>query len=166
MLGARPGSNRSLGRVGLFRNHIDSAPADIDNAYQPTLELRGDIAATLDALASLIGELRLGDDANTIVEAASEQAVIESDLVSGVLAGFLTPAFEQGVSVAGYHLHFINDDRDNGGHALDFVLTEGIIEISTSSELHVSLPRTSAFMGAALEADAHALDAQIRQAEG
>ncbi len=28
--------------------HIDEIPADIDNHYQPALELRGDIAATLD----------------------------------------------------------------------------------------------------------------------
>src|SRR5260370_39323387 len=30
--------------------HIDEIPADIDNDYQPTVELRGDIAATLTEL--------------------------------------------------------------------------------------------------------------------
>lgn len=33
--------------------HIDSLPAQIDNHYQPALELRGDIAATINALAGL-----------------------------------------------------------------------------------------------------------------
>jgi acetolactate decarboxylase len=101
-----------------------------------------------------------------LVEATSEQAEIASDHVSGVLAGYLTPAFEQGVSVAGYHLHFIDDDRSHGGHALDYTLTDGTIEVSTSSELHVSLPRTAAFMGAALTTDPLAVDAQIHQTEG
>jgi acetolactate synthase I/II/III large subunit len=34
--------------------HIDVLPADLDNSYQPYVELTGDIAQTLDALAPLI----------------------------------------------------------------------------------------------------------------
>ena len=36
--------------------HLDSYPADIDNHYQPELELRGALPATLCALASALGE--------------------------------------------------------------------------------------------------------------
>jgi acetolactate synthase-1/2/3 large subunit len=39
--------------------HIDSVPATIDNHYQPTLELRGDVAATLTALADSLADLAL-----------------------------------------------------------------------------------------------------------
>ena len=45
--------------------HIDEIPADIDNHYQPTLELRGDIAATLTAMIQPLSGLRL----NAIVSA-------------------------------------------------------------------------------------------------
>ena len=41
--------------------HIDEMPADIDNHYQPTLELRGDIAATLTGLIQPLTGLRLND---------------------------------------------------------------------------------------------------------
>jgi len=41
--------------------HIDEIPADIDNHYQPTLELRGDIAATLTAMIQPLSGLRLSD---------------------------------------------------------------------------------------------------------
>jgi acetolactate synthase I/II/III large subunit len=41
--------------------HIDEIPADIDNHYQPTLELRGDIAATLTAMIQPLSGLRLKD---------------------------------------------------------------------------------------------------------
>jgi acetolactate synthase I/II/III large subunit len=44
--------------------HIDEIPADIDNHYQPTLELRGDIAATLNAMTSPLSGLRLSDSVN------------------------------------------------------------------------------------------------------
>jgi acetolactate synthase I/II/III large subunit len=45
--------------------HIDEIPADIDNHYQPTLELRGDLAATLTAMISLLSGLRLNDTVNS-----------------------------------------------------------------------------------------------------
>jgi acetolactate synthase I/II/III large subunit len=41
--------------------HVDEIPADIDNHYQPTLELRGDIAATLTAMIQPLSGLRLND---------------------------------------------------------------------------------------------------------
>jgi acetolactate synthase-1/2/3 large subunit len=45
--------------------HIDEVPADIDNHYQPTLELRGDIAATLTAMIPPLSGLRLNDTVNS-----------------------------------------------------------------------------------------------------
>ena len=45
--------------------HIDSLPADIDNNYQPALELRGDIAATLTALTETLTGLTLDADYQT-----------------------------------------------------------------------------------------------------
>jgi acetolactate synthase I/II/III large subunit len=50
--------------------HIDELPADIDEHYQPTLELRGDIAATVGELTTRLSGLRLPDAA---VAAAAEQ---------------------------------------------------------------------------------------------
>jgi acetolactate synthase I/II/III large subunit len=47
--------------------HIDEIPADIDNDYQPTLELRGDIAATLSELTRLLSGLHLTDAANATI---------------------------------------------------------------------------------------------------
>lgn len=47
--------------------HVDEVPADLDNHYQPSLELRGDIAATLAELTRLLTGLRLCDAASTAV---------------------------------------------------------------------------------------------------
>jgi acetolactate synthase I/II/III large subunit len=41
--------------------HIDEIPAEIDNHYQPALELRGDITATLTELTAALSGLRLND---------------------------------------------------------------------------------------------------------
>jgi acetolactate decarboxylase len=97
-------------------------------------------------------------------EATGDQQEVRFADVSGTLAGFRTPAYEQGISVAGYHMHFIDNNRRRGGHALNYRLSRGTIEICNRSELHLSLQRTAEFLGADLSAaDA---DSQIRQTEG
>jgi acetolactate synthase I/II/III large subunit len=47
--------------------HVDEVPADIDNHYQPTLELRGDIAATLTELIPPLSGLRLSAEASSAI---------------------------------------------------------------------------------------------------
>jgi acetolactate synthase-1/2/3 large subunit len=40
---------------------IDTIPADVDNHYQPVLELRGSVAATLDELTPLLSDMHLAE---------------------------------------------------------------------------------------------------------
>jgi len=54
--------------------HIDEMPADIDNHYQPALELRGDIAATLTELTRQLTGLRL--DRGVTVRIAEQRAAL------------------------------------------------------------------------------------------
>jgi acetolactate synthase I/II/III large subunit len=54
--------------------HVDEMPADIDNHYQPTLELRGDIAATLTELTGQLTGLRLDGDVS--VRIAEQRAAL------------------------------------------------------------------------------------------
>jgi acetolactate decarboxylase len=99
-----------------------------------------------------------------LTQAAEGEPVTEFHHLAGTLAGYRTPDYEQGISVAGYHLHFIDQARTRGGHTLDFGLDQGQVAISTSSELHLSLPRTEAFLKANMSmAD---VAQQIRQVEG
>jgi acetolactate decarboxylase len=99
-----------------------------------------------------------------MTEATANEPITQFHDVAGTLAGYRTPDYEQGISVAGYHLHFINQARTKGGHSLDFELTQGQIAISTSSELHLSLPRTQAFLDANMSL-ANVAE-QIHQTEG
>jgi acetolactate decarboxylase len=82
--------------------------------------------------------------------AVAEQAERAWQDVDGTLVGFRTPDYEQGISVAGYHLHFITRDRRHGGHVIDFQLARGRCLVSTSSELRLSLPRRGPFLTADL----------------
>ncbi|MFB7287846.1 acetolactate decarboxylase [Actinacidiphila glaucinigra] len=100
----------------------------------------------------------------SLTEAAEGQAETAFHDISGTLAGYRTPDYEQGISVAGYHLHFLDDTHHHGGHCLDFRLDHGTISIGERSELHLSLPTTQQFLSSDLTPSG--LGDQIRQAEG
>ncbi|RKR76324.1 acetolactate decarboxylase [Frondihabitans australicus] len=84
------------------------------------------------------------------VDATSDESEHALADVSGTLAGFRTPDFEEGISVAGYHLHFLDGVRQSGGHVLDFTFEKGRVELSFSTDVHLSLPRFGAFLTADL----------------
>lgn len=89
-----------------------------------------------------------------LAEVAKGQAVFTMQEVSGTIVGFRCPAFVKGVNVPGYHLHFLSDDRRQGGHILAFTLAEGSAELMTLSALHLDLPAGSGgFQGADLAQD-------------
>jgi alpha-acetolactate decarboxylase len=99
-----------------------------------------------------------------LTQATEDQAETVFTDAPGTVVGFRTPDFEQGISVAGYHLHFLNEDRTAGGHVLDFTLEHGRVDVSGASQLHLSLPTSGAFLGAQLSgAD---LTDRINKAEG
>lgn len=99
-----------------------------------------------------------------LTQATETQAETLFHDVTGTVVGFRTPDFEQGIAVAGYHLHFLNTDRTGGGHVLDFTLEHGQIAVGGASQLHLSLPTSGAFLDAQLSGTG--LDERINKAEG
>ena len=63
----------------------------------------------------------------------------------GVLVGFRSPAYSRGISVPGYHWHFLTDDRKHGGHVLKFTLVNAGVQFNELAGLDLQLPRTNAF---------------------
>jgi acetolactate decarboxylase len=98
------------------------------------------------------------------VEATKQQATRTFTNVQGTLIGFRTPDYAQGLGVAGYHLHFLTEDRTGGGHVIDFTLGKATIQISAQADVHLNLPQTPAFMSADLTG--RDLDAEIELTEG
>jgi acetolactate decarboxylase len=98
-----------------------------------------------------------------LTEVTKEQSTFHFENMPGTLAGYRSPNYAQGLTVAGYHLHFINQDRTGGGHVLDFMLTDGILRIDHYSSIFVALPETPDFEKARMDKDSG--DA-IKQAEG
>lgn len=82
----------------------------------------------------------------------------------GTLVGFYTPELFQGVAAAGFHLHYIDEAKQFGGHVIDFELTKGTVEISKIEILVQHFPSDDpTFIGTTI--DYANLEQEIQQAE-
>jgi acetolactate decarboxylase len=86
----------------------------------------------------------------SLADAAATAPTSTMTDVVGTVVGFRTPDFEEGVSVPGYHLHFIDKARTRGGHVFDLRIQRGEVALSIASEVHLSLPTAGAFLSAEL----------------
>ncbi|MFZ1874720.1 MAG: acetolactate decarboxylase [Chania sp.] len=99
-----------------------------------------------------------------MLEAIDAQPIFAFHQRSGTLVGFRTPDYLQGIGVAGYHEHFVTDDRNGGGHVLDYQLDHGRLQFGVIARLNLQLPHDADFLRADLCPED--LDRAIRSAEG
>ena len=81
---------------------------------------------------------------------ATQQQIFELRNVQGTLVGFRLPQYFKDVNVAGYHFHFITDDRKQGGHLLDGQFLNPVVDVETLKNWQIMLPNNSAFDQASL----------------
>lgn len=80
-----------------------------------------------------------------LAEVSKEQVVFKRAEVAGTLVGIRSPAFSKGISVAGWHWHFISDAKEFGGHVLAGSLIKGVVTVTTARQFNVELPATDDF---------------------
>jgi acetolactate decarboxylase len=75
-----------------------------------------------------------------LVEVVEHQPTFEFRGLRGSLAGFRFPDRVGGLNVAGYHFHFISEDRSVGGHLLECRIACGELRIDHEAGLQLELP--------------------------
>lgn len=146
--------------------------------FTPSLTRRGGAVADYDSLKKLLDGLRSGDNLfyavrvdgvfdyvkyrsvppqvkpyPKLAEVAARQPVFERRAIRGTLVGFWCPQYAATLNVPGWHLHFISEDRKSAGHLLDCAWQGGAVQSEALSEIHLSLPRTTAFQDLQLDGD-------------
>jgi acetolactate decarboxylase len=90
----------------------------------------------------------------TIAEIIAGQSIFEAGRVKGTLVGFHYPKYASAFNPPGFHLHFLSDDRQFGGHALGFTTGSGVVaKIDRCTKLVVDIPDTQAARKADLSLD-------------
>ena len=75
-----------------------------------------------------------------LADVAKRQAVFEMEDVHGSIVGFRCPEFVKGVNVPGYHLHFLSEDKTQGGHILACNMKSGTVMIDVCGKFLLILP--------------------------
>ena len=75
-----------------------------------------------------------------LIDSARRQPEETRENIKGSIVGFFTPELFHGIGSAGFHIHFANDDRDFGGHILDFEVDDVTVEIQNFETFEQHLP--------------------------
>jgi acetolactate decarboxylase len=93
------------------------------------------------------------DNYRPLVEVTRDQPTFEFENVRGNMAGFWTPPFMQSINVPGYHIHFLTEDRQHGGHLIECRMNAATLGVQHIAKLELGLPVTLDFMTADLTRD-------------
>ena len=85
-----------------------------------------------------------------LLDAAKAQSEFNFTDIGGTLIGLWSPGFSSAFSVAGYHFHFLSDDRRHGGHLLDVEAGPLRLRVEALTNFHLALPESQAFLKADL----------------
>ena len=75
-----------------------------------------------------------------LIDSARRQPEETRENIKGSIVGFFTPELFHGIGSAGFHIHFANDDRNFGGHVLDFEVEDVKVEIQNFETFEQHFP--------------------------
>ncbi|MFM1887349.1 MAG: hypothetical protein RL026_2506, partial [Pseudomonadota bacterium] len=82
------------------------------------------------------------DSYRPLVEVARQQKELQFANVRGTLAGFYTPAYMATLNVPGVHLHFLSEDRQQGGHVMSCAPRRVRVGLQIIRRMELTLPIT------------------------
>ena len=99
-----------------------------------------------------------------LTEVVLEQHVFELHDVVGTMLGFRFPEYVEGIEVSGFHLHFLDEARERGGHVLSSQAAGLRVRLDPSSDLHVELPPGVELADPEVAAETHAAVERVERA--
>ena len=73
------------------------------------------------------------------------QTSFEFSNITGSLVGVYYPDYMDGINAAGWHLHFVNDERNKGGHVYEIKMSSGKVRLAKKTRIDIQLPKDPAF---------------------
>jgi acetolactate decarboxylase len=96
------------------------------------------------------------------VALAADQTEFDYENVRGTMVGLYCLQYMSCLNTAGWHFHFINEDRTRGGHVLQVSVREAEAAFDTTDGFEMALSREAVFQDMEL---AKNVDEAIHQAE-
>lgn len=80
----------------------------------------------------------------TLTATAGLQQVFTAEQVTGTVVGYFSPTLYAGLASPGFHLHFLSDAHDMGGHILSFAVAEASLAVQEFADIQLHLPSDNA----------------------
>jgi acetolactate decarboxylase len=91
-----------------------------------------------------------------LAEVTAHQSTFQRENTMGTLVGFYTPECAGTINVPGFHIHYLDEAREFGGHVLDLSSLEIVVKVDRTPNILVHMPLATA--GAELTDRSHELD--------
>ena len=155
----------------------DEAPFATVTRFDPTVDEPMDTTTSFDDLKTHLDKYRRSDNlfyafridgpfahvktravcppkpGATLLDAAKSQHEFTFADTHGTLIGIYSPSFSGAVSVPGYHVHYLSDDRMQGGHLLEIRTGRVRLRVQELEDFHIALPENEEFLKADLSRD-------------
>ena len=82
-----------------------------------------------------------------------DQRFFNYENVAGTVVGLYCPAYMNMLNAAGWHMHFISDDRAKGGHVLGLEIKSAQLEWDYTNGFQMQLPNSKSFAEFDLQVD-------------
>jgi len=86
-------------------------------------------------------------DIDQVIETQTEAKFTNTE---GILIGFYTPEYLEGIAIPGFHFHYLSKDKTRGGHVISLNVNSITIEFFEISRFQILIPDNSDYQGANL----------------
>ncbi len=127
-----------------YLNSIEELKAELNNIIDSQFGLNSMHMARIDGEFEVVdarsesGYESVHVDLKTIL--GKTQKSFRFEKITGTLVCVYFPDYMDGINAAGWHLHFISDDKKHGGHVFDVIMKSGNGQISKINEIEIKLP--------------------------
>jgi acetolactate decarboxylase len=90
-----------------------------------------------------------------LVEVVKTQPTFEFHNVKGTIVGYRLPPYVNGLNIAGYHLHFLTENADAGGHLLECRIEKASVKMDDCTQFFLNLPQQEDFSKVNLTTQKH-----------
>ena len=127
-----------------FTNNIDNLKTALNNIIDSHFGLNSMHMARIDGEFELVDARSESGYESVHVELKTvlgkTQKAFKFEKIKGTLVCVYFPDYMDGINAAGWHLHFISEDRKHGGHVFDIVMKSGKGLISKINSIELKLP--------------------------
>ena len=75
----------------------------------------------------------------------NDQTIFNYENICGTLVGIYCPPYMAALNAAGWHLHFISEDKSRGGHVLNLNIADAALAMSCADNFELRLPHGEMF---------------------